>query len=52
MVVGELVRTGTMFKSFPVTVLIMHGLRVAAAPNPWGTKYGRLWYGAGAGDRT
>ncbi|MCP3730443.1 hypothetical protein M9978_08375 [Sphingomonas sp. MG17] len=40
-IMGELVRTGFQFKMFPVTVMVMHGMRMLDQPSGWRmAKYG------------
>lgn len=34
-IMGELVRTGFQFKMFPVTVMVMHGMRMIEQPGVW-----------------
>lgn len=36
-IMGELVRTGFQFKMFPVTVMVMHGMRMLDQANGWRT---------------
>lgn len=40
-IMGELVRTGFQFKMFPVTVMVMHGMRMLDQPSNWhAARYG------------